>query len=183
MAARLGLAEAEAAVVLDELVALGYVERYQEWWRTTTAGNALTMARATRPVPRAKAKAELEAFLARVGEVNASERFLCRVEEVVLFGSFLDPAIDHVGDVDVAVTIRLKPTDANVVELSLAHARASGRRFVTFTDELFWPEMEVRRYLKAASRVVSMTTTDDAVLDGASHRMIYSLKGDTRRGG
>ena len=37
--------------------------------------------------------------------------------------------------------------------------------------------MEVRRYLKAASRVVSMTTTDDAVLEGAAHQTIYSLTG------
>jgi hypothetical protein len=68
-----------------------------------------------------------------------------------------------------------KPTDANVVKLSLAHARGSGRRFSTFTDEMFWPEMEVRLYLKGASRVVSMTTTDDAVLERAAHETIYSL--------
>ena len=87
------------------------------------------MAKATPPVSRAKAEAALAAFLARVAEVNESDRFICRVEEVVLFGSFLDPTVDPVGDVDVdvAVAIRLKPTDANVGQLSLAHARASGR--------------------------------------------------------
>lgn len=135
--------------MLHELVRLGYVERYEDWWRTTTAGNAMAMAKATRPIPRAKAEGELSAFLARVAEINASERFLCRVEAVVLFGSLLDPGVEHVNDVDVAVTIRLKPTNANVAELSLAHARASGRRFARFTDEVFWPELEVRLYLKA----------------------------------
>lgn len=67
------------------------------------------------------------------------------------------------------------PEGGEVVELSLQHARESGRRFASFVDEMFWPEMEVRLYLKAASRVVSMTTTDDAVLQRAPHRTIYSL--------
>lgn len=174
LADRLGLAPTDAGVVLAELVGLGYIEPYGDWWRTTTAGNALAMAKATRPIPRARAEIELAAFLSRVAEVNASPRFLFSVEEVVLFGSFLDPDVDPVGDVDVAVTIRRKPTEANVVELSLAHARASGRRFATFTDEVFWPEMEVRLYLKSASRVISMTTTDDAVLERAAHKTIYS---------
>jgi predicted nucleotidyltransferase len=178
LAARLGLAPPDAAAVLDELVTLGYVEPYEDGWRTTTAGNALAMAKATRPVSRAKAEAALATFLRRVAEVNTSDRFLCRVEEVVLFGSFLNPDFDPVGDVDVAVSIRLKPTDANVATLSLAHARASGRRFTSFTDEMFWPEMEVRLYLKSASRVVSMTTTDDAILETAAHKTIYCRADD-----
>lgn len=171
LAARLGLAPPEAAVVLRR----AGQPRLRGRLADTTAGNALTMAKATPPVSRAKAEAALATFLARVADVNEPDRFLCRVEEVELFGSFLDPTVDPLGDVDVAVAIRLRPTDANVAQLSLAHARASGRRFASFTDEMFWPEMEVRLYLKGASRLVSMTTTDDAILKSAAHKRVYSL--------
>jgi hypothetical protein len=45
----------------------------------------------------------LDGFLARVEEINANPRAEWGARKLVLFGSFLDPNIEPVGDVDLAV--------------------------------------------------------------------------------
>lgn len=173
LTARLGVSPAEGAVVLDRLVADGYVEPFHGAWRTTLAGNALTNANASKPVSRAKAQEHYDAFLARVGEVNSSERFLFGVEQVILFGSFLDPAIDPVGDVDLAVKTAKKPMDGDRVKHSLAHAQASGRQFGSFIDELGWPETEVWMFLRNRSKVLALVA-ETAWASTVPHRVVYT---------
>ena len=90
----------------------------------------------------AKAEPELAPFLATGGQGQRQPALPVPGQGGRRVRSLLDPTVEHVGGVDVAVAIPLKPTDGNVAELSLAHARASGRRFATFTDEMFWPEIE-----------------------------------------
>src|SRR5664279_3686981 len=48
-------------------------------------------------------KRALDGFLARVEEINANPLAEWGARKLVLFGSFLDPNIERVGDVDLAV--------------------------------------------------------------------------------
>lgn len=175
LADRLRLPQQETQRVLDQLVQEGYVEPWNDWWRTTISGNALCNAKASKPVSRAKAQAELDGFMERVAEVETSDRFLCRVERVILFGSFLDPWVDPVGDVDLAIEVSWKPIEGSRPQLALAHAKTSGRRMASFVDKLTWPEREVRLFVKGKSRVLSIASTADAILETSPHRTIYAI--------
>ena len=46
------------------------------------------------------------------------------------------------------------------VDQVLAYARASGRSFGTFIEELFWPARELRMILKNRSPAISITSED-----------------------
>jgi hypothetical protein len=64
--------EAEGARVLAALIDSGYVEPFDDYWRTTLAGNALAMANAGPLIKRATAQRAYDAFLDRVEMVNAA---------------------------------------------------------------------------------------------------------------
>ena len=177
---RLGVTEAEGARVLAALVDGGYVEPFDDDWRTTTAGNALAMANAGHPIKRATAQRAYDAFLDRVEKVNASDDFVDSVAAVVLFGSFLDPERDPVNDVDVAVEIAPKEMDPDVREAKQEERRQvaerAGRSFATIVDRLFWPSLEVMLYLRSRSRVLSIAAARDPVLKQTASRVVYTAE-------
>jgi hypothetical protein len=61
-----------------------------------------------------------------------------------------------------------------VVVPSSDHGQADSTALDEIDEGLELLEMEVRLYLKSGSRVISMTTTEDAVLERAAHKTIYS---------
>jgi hypothetical protein len=80
----------------------------ETWWETTTKGNALAQASFGRPITRATAQRHLNEVIARARAFNADVTRLAVVSELVVFGSFLDPAVDELGDLDLAVSLRLR---------------------------------------------------------------------------
>lgn len=71
----------------------------------TTHGHAAANASFARPVKRATAQRHLDALLERVEALNADPEAKATVEGVWLFGSFTDPQVDRVGDVDVILDV------------------------------------------------------------------------------
>jgi hypothetical protein len=65
LAYRLALSTDDAQEVLSQLVAGGYVEPHKDRWGTTIAGNALCLAKASKPVKRTTAQRQLDSFLER----------------------------------------------------------------------------------------------------------------------
>lgn len=186
LAERLDLAEGAGARLHEALVDLGYLERDPRgpaedvWWQLTVKGNALTNATAAKPVKRATAERALDGLLERAREVNDDAAFVFQVDEIVVFGSFLDPEMETVGDVDVAIGLSPRYEGAELNQRSTERIRAavdSGRRFASFMDEVSWPQVEVLRRLKGSSRVLSMTTTDDAILDDTEYRRVSTRDG------
>ena len=146
------------------------------YWRMTLAGSTFSLATAAKPVRREIAEAAVAAFLQRVREVNSDPRFLYRVVEVEAFGSYLTDA-KQLGDVDLAVKLESKEPDAKRREATeenhIHQARTGGRRFQNVVDKIFWPQLEVRLYLKARSRVLSIHEPDDPSALGAMSRVIF----------
>jgi predicted nucleotidyltransferase len=184
LAGELGLPQQQAAVVLDTLVSEGYVEWYNRPtlgstpelhgpWRTTVKGNALAGARASAPVRRAVAERHLAAFLERVRAANAHFDFCYWVEQVVLFGSLLDPTREHVSDVDLAVQLVSRYSDQQErVHAQLRRANLANPRFGSSLDRVLWAQTEVLLYLKNRSRVLALVEPDAVPLD-APQRVIY----------
>jgi hypothetical protein len=170
------------ATLLEE----GFVrsaERGADEFVATIRGNALANATARKPVKRAVAARNLNALIERAIEVNANPDFLHWVDRIVVFGSFLDESKSVVGDVDVAMALTRREEDGDRY-IELARARAgqaelAGRTFSSLLDRLGWAEIEVRRFLKGRSNVLSFTTIGDQVLELADRtEVVYERRVD-----
>jgi predicted nucleotidyltransferase len=165
--------------------AAGYLERSEpatvaglEWWTATVKGNALANASFGMPISRSTATRLLSQVIERARAYNADPARLLTVTEIVLFGSYLDPAVDPLGDLDLAVsTLRRDTNGQRYVDKALDYARASGRNFSTFTERLFWPAKELRMILKNRSPAISITDENVRALTDR-FEVVYEVAGD-----
>jgi DNA-binding MarR family transcriptional regulator len=177
--------------LLERLESEGYIERNASFanstkernWKLTLKGGSLVKALFSPPVSRQTAKKKLNEFMERVHQVNRDSRFLYRVGKVVLFGSFLTDTL-IVGDPDIAIQLIPKEVDSKKhsdMILDRAHeATREGRQFHNFVEELFFASDEVKRFLKARSRIIQLTDCDDGVLKIAASRVIYEYPGKSQ---
>jgi hypothetical protein len=157
----------EADELLDRLADAGFLERQvRHWdgeshveWATTVRGGALANASFLKPMTREKAQWLLDGVLGRASTYNADPAKPIWVQRIAVFGSFLDPDAVDFGDLDLHVELVNRPAD-DLVEAKLAYARASGRSFSSFMDQLFWAEKEARQVLKNRSGYISVHIED-----------------------
>lgn len=133
----------------------------ETWWETTIKGNALAQASFGRPITRATAQRHLAGVIDRAQRFNADASHLVDISELVVFGSYLNPDIQHLGDLDLGVTFRSRIPDTTSTgertEILLSYAEASGRRFNHFLDMLAWPDHEALLTLRNRSAVINIT--------------------------
>jgi len=154
----------QATQQIEAFSAEGYFERiankkYKQYWGMTVKGFALVQASAAKKVKRATADRHYQAFMDRVKEINKSDEHLYLVTKVALFGSYITDAAT-VSDIDLFVWIGRKPKFEDnfnkIFEQRTALMQDQGRRFKTHLDLNSWPEIDVRKYLKNGSRVISI---------------------------
>jgi hypothetical protein len=151
----------EGRALIKALLAEGLIEAAgRNAWKVTQAGQTLSSATAAKRVTRATAQRALLQFLGRVEQVNNDPYFLGKVTRVVLFGSMLEPAVERLSDVDLAVGVASKDADfdgARVKNYERAEELATrGHRFRNFLERdgcWYW---EVFRFLKGQSRVIAL---------------------------
>lgn len=84
-----------------------------------------------------------------------------------MFGSYLDPMVDRLGDLDLAVKFRELRADLSAddyMKKRLAYSRASGRQFNNFNDKLSWPRNEALLALRKRSPTINITIQDVSIL-------------------
>ena len=174
----------QARQLLDRLQRDGFLKKNpvepnsdrEHSWRRTVKGGALANALFSKPVSRQSAEKTLSKFLDRVREVNHNSRFLYRVRKVILFGSFLSDA-PFVGDLDLAVDLCPKEKDggkhSELIRARANQALSRGKHFQNYVEGLRFAEHEVMTFLKARSRVLQFTCSNDGVLNIAECRVIY----------
>jgi hypothetical protein len=96
------------------------------------------------------------------------------IDTLRVFGSYLDPDIDPIGDVDIELAYGRRIIDQKVLR---AYTRASNRSFNTYMDELMWPSTELFLYLKKRSAFISITLEDITRLT-AYFRTIHRIDDD-----
>jgi len=153
-----------ARIFLRELVTSGLFEISQsrsgeQQFTLTRQGEILADTSAAKPIRRKTAERILVEFMERVNEVNATSEYLYHVNEVILFGSMLSD-VEQLGDVDMAVNLEPKVSDADALEewrMARRHAaQAQGRSFATDLEWTYWPIVEVYKQLKARSHNLSL---------------------------
>ena len=181
----LGAGQDAAEERMRAFEAAGYVERSKlaraagdDWWVTTVKGNALANASFGKAITGATAARLLVQCVERARGYNADPARLLTITEIVVFGSYLDPAADPLGDLDLAVsTVRRDTGGERYVDKVLAYARASGRRFSAFHDQLFWPARELRMILRNRSPAISITDEDIRKLT-ERFEVVYAIDDD-----
>jgi predicted nucleotidyltransferase len=149
-------------------------------WITTVQGNALAQASFGKPISRATAERHLVQVIERAATYNADRSYLLTVKEIAVFGSYLDPDMDRLGDLDLAVTVVRRETDGERhVDRVLEYARASGRSFGVFIEQLFWPSRELMMILKNRSPAISITREDIRELTDR-FKTVYTVHDDPR---
>ncbi len=169
---RLVISIEQANSVLQELIQLDYLElvpenfEYKTYTRTIL-GNALRMAKAIPSISKEKAKNLFDEFLCRVKEVNENDNFLWEVERVVVFGSFITDAT-FVNDIDLVVILTRRRILGNSWDKRnrdrINQAVAGGKHFYDSVDEMCYPELEVRKFLKGKSHYLSIVFREDEIL-------------------
>lgn len=186
----IGIRGKKAFHLLETLESEGYIEkntsypqfRKTSYWKLTLKGRAFAKALFSPPVSRSVAEKKLNEFMVRVNQVNTDSRFLYRVEKVIIFGSFLTKQ-PFVGDLDLAIQLKPKENDTekhrNLIQASANEAVRNGRKFHNIVEKAFFAHEEVRRFLKARSRIFQLTECDDGILKIAKNRVIYEYSGES----
>lgn len=168
VAARVARSAIQAGGALRRLCHAGFLEhRPSTWadesdeWTTTVRGGALSMASFLKPIARKRAHALLEGVLERAESYNGDEAKPLTVTRIDVFGSYVDPTVDKLGDLDLAVTFEDRvPGWSTSSDALLGYSRSSGRRFPNFVAELAWPRTELLQMLRNRSGYVNVHTED-----------------------
>lgn len=181
----LNISDRKSSELINHLLSLEYIEsdgmfRREKVWKKTLKGSTFSLASAANPVYRKTAGKHLSLLLERAQFINNSMDFILKIKKIEVFGSYLSEA-KRLNDVDVAVELEWKKDHPDVkgkekTEAALQHAEKpaeKGRNFDTFLDWLTWPERQVILYLKAKSRVISIHTTDDKILDRVEKKTLF----------
>jgi hypothetical protein len=170
----------ELEAVLAGLEAAGYMKKVRVdndgdvWWDTTIQGNALAMASFGKPISRKTADRLVSELLERARDYNADQGKPMFINTLRVFGSYLSPEIDPIGDVDIELTYGRRITDQKALS---NYTRASGRSFGTYIDQALWPQTELFLHLRKRSAFINITLED---ITGITDQFetIYSIGGD-----
>lgn len=151
----LGIDDCHAAELLIELLGRGwiYFDEDERRYKRTREGARVAAAKAVPPLNRARAQIKLDGFISRVHVVNDDDDFGDFVDEVYVFGSFLDQSVDFLGDIDLAVSVHCRPiVGRSLIDYPRSRQVALG---VTgwFSDFSYH---EVMQYLKARDPYISI---------------------------
>jgi predicted nucleotidyltransferase len=182
----LGCSDQDAVQLMRALQTAGYVsscsgDKDPSLYSRTADGNRLAVA-SLRPVSRTTADRVLRGFVERIRKANSNRSFLYTITAAVVFGSAVSEA-KELGDVDVAVRLERKTMDwEKHVQLSYERvwdARRKGRRFRNITEQVFWPTIEIRNFLRSRTRQLSIHEIDEvAGLPDVKYRILLGETSD-----
>jgi hypothetical protein len=149
---------------LRSLAADGYLREGRAFtganptYEMTMLGRALGMASFGKPITRKTADALVEGLLIRARSMNADPGELHSVERIRIFGSFLDPTLDRLGDVDVDVDVILARRASH--DVLVDYGRKADKTFGSYLEMIFWSQREFKQKLRNRSTALNLTTED-----------------------
>lgn len=177
----LGISDDQAQDLISALLAEGFIEVESGdgygVWELTTKGRSLANVSFSPRVHRSTADRALRDFLDRVDEVNRDNHWLMKVSRAVVFGSYLDPEVERLGDVDIGLALEWKEQDPSardqLIRQYLQRAKEQGRTFPTFFAEISAPQVDIWRFLRSRSRTLKLHLIEDPEMLGASCEEIF----------
>lgn len=155
---------------LTRLEADGYVEQIEDsqWgpaYRTTTAGNAVAMHQWTKRITRKTADRLLAEAITRAEAFNADDSRATVIARIRVFGSYLDPHQDRLGDLDLGLDVRFRRIYDRGAASS--YAQNVGTLYAdSLVDHDAWLRAEAAKAVRGRSRSISPTIENPAHLNG-----------------
>ena len=116
--------------------------------------------------------------LKRAEEVNSSGKFLYKVVEIILFGSYLDTSRERLGDLDLAVRLEPKEQDRKKhIKACARQADKESNRYLSFLDRhSYFSYAKVFKYLRNRSRGISLhSSTDGIISTGIPTKVVFPI--------
>jgi len=183
---RFGITQKLAQLRILAFETEGYFEKIiddgkKSRWQLTMKSASLAQASAAKKVKRDTADKHYQAFFERISEINVNDAYLYQVAKVVLFGSYLT-GNNSVSDIDLFVWINRKPQFeaefTSIREQRTKEMHSQGRHFKDYVEELAWPELDVRKYLKNGSRVISIQPFNEGY-ERFEHKIVFDITEST----
>lgn len=173
------LEKPSGAYLLNELLHSEYAEQTKpNEYKVTVKGNALAQVKFVSRMNKAKADKIFNGFMKRVAEINEDDNYIYRVSRLILFGSYLNPAADDYGDIDIAYELEQKINDdkrfSEASQRIIANAIEDGKVFSSIIEEVCYPSDIVLRHLKNRSPYISLHRVEDIEILSAPHQQILS---------
>jgi predicted transcriptional regulator/predicted nucleotidyltransferase len=167
-------------LLINKLLQDGLIEKSQKReYQLTMKGQALCAARSVPPMNKEKADKIFKEFMQRVEEINNDNYYLCKIEKLLLFGSYLNSDNNDYGDIDIAFELKRKIDNFNEYEKArkkrIKEMEEKGKYFSSFFDESFFPEKEVVLKMKNKCQYISLHPIEDAILNYSKSKQIYPL--------
>ena len=172
--------------LIKELIQNDFIEKMVENihhndYQLTNKGQTLCAARSIPPMNKKKADKIFNEFMRRVEEINDNDYYLCKVEKILLFGSYLNSENIDYGDIDIAFELKRKIDNYDEFEKArkkrIRELRQNGKRFSDFMDEIFYPEKEVILKLKNKCQYISLHQIEiDGKLETAKYKQVYPVQ-------
>lgn len=179
--------EDEARTLIHAFRQGGLIQRVRakgkEAWTVSQSGQSFAIAKATRPITRKTAEIALGQFMERVQRVNREDYFLAKVTRIILFGSILQPDVDRLGDVDIAIQLEAKEHTVEIYRQQnarrVAECERNGQRIIGILKRSFWWQIETFRFLKGRNRSISLHDyqVDRELIDLGPHKWLMGEPG------
>ena len=130
----------------------------------------------TRRLTRATATRLLDEVRVRMRALNEDAYYLYKVDQAIVFGSYLDEALDRIGDLNIGIRFSPKISDSDEFErLSEERSAFAKREFKSYFKYLYWPLEESMRFLRGGSKAIRLhdMAHHEKVLAGEPQRVVF----------
>jgi hypothetical protein len=156
-----------------------YGSTFQYELSETEKGRRFGVATADPLITREKANQLLKELIERAIAINANEAYVCYIERLSVFGSYLSDK-RLLGDLDVFFKITRKCEGDEYKkkrDQRIKLAFRLGRVFPNFIEQLYWPEREVLLALKTRKKGLSLhDEAVDEVFEKTESKVVYEFR-------
>lgn len=181
------LSKRKARRIVQQLVEGGYLKHEHGGFEITIKGRKIRNATAKRRLSRKTADRLVHDIMARVPGIEANRDLLYDVAFILVFGSYVDPSKQTLGDIDIVATLTPRETNAEKHQEQVLARRQELRKTYKPKAGLRWRERlnevmslsenEIFEPLLYGGRrthpYISSHTWEEAVKLGAKCRLLY----------
>jgi hypothetical protein len=152
---KFGLSEAEAAEMIRQLQALGYLSKPDKdrFYTSTNRGKLFGLEKSNKPITLEKADMLYAGILERIKIVNESPDFILKVSGYSMWGDYVNGSTSLK---TIEMVLAFEHKDADTYKEKMHKKWDAHRSYLGIPQRYALPQTEIRKYLKARSPYISI---------------------------